>query len=103
MNYYLDGGVPAVASSDDSVAPGTYTVTAEPKDPDDGTRRSPDEWEFGRSSQPAATASCDLTTLALTGAGANPLGWAGIGYYLLVTGLALIAVRTVRRRNEVKQ
>ena len=58
---------------------------------------------LGRYHQAANTASCDLTTLALTGLGSNPIGWAGIGYYLLVTGLALIAVRTVRRRNEVKQ
>ncbi|HEU0206239.1 MAG TPA: hypothetical protein VFQ74_06070 [Pseudolysinimonas sp.] len=41
---------------------------------------------------------CDLTTLALTGS--TPLGWIGVGYAMLVCGLALIAVRYARRRDE---
>jgi hypothetical protein len=42
--------------------------------------------------------SCDLTTLALTGS--TPTGWIIFGYALLVSGLALVAVRFARRRNE---
>ncbi|MEO6534154.1 MAG: hypothetical protein ABIO06_11355 [Pseudolysinimonas sp.] len=41
--------------------------------------------------------SCDLTTLALTGS--TPTGWIIFGYMLLVSGLALVAVRFVRRRD----
>lgn len=43
--------------------------------------------------------SCDLTTLALTGS--TPTGWIIFGYALLVSGLALVAVRFARRRDEV--
>jgi hypothetical protein len=42
--------------------------------------------------------SCDLTTLALTGS--TPTGWIVFGYILLVSGLALVAVRFARRREE---
>jgi hypothetical protein len=42
--------------------------------------------------------SCDLTTLALTGS--TPMGWIIFGYVLLVSGLALVAVRFARRREE---
>jgi len=41
--------------------------------------------------------SCDLTTLALTGS--TPTGWIVFGYLLLVSGLALVAVRFARRRE----
>ena len=42
--------------------------------------------------------SCDLTTLALTGSA--PTGWISFGYMLLVSGLALVAVRFARRRED---
>jgi hypothetical protein len=42
--------------------------------------------------------SCDLTTLALTGS--TPTGWIVFGYALLVSGLALLALRFARRRDE---
>lgn len=42
--------------------------------------------------------SCDLTTLALTGS--TPTGWIIFGYALLVLGLALVALRFARRKNE---
>jgi len=41
--------------------------------------------------------SCDLTTLALTGS--TPTGWIVFGYLMLVSGLALVAVRFARRRE----
>lgn len=41
--------------------------------------------------------SCDLTTLALTGS--TPMGPIIFGYLLLVSGLALVAVRFARRRE----
>lgn len=43
-------------------------------------------------------ATCDLKTLALTGS--TPVGWIALGYALLVSGLALLAVRVARRRGE---
>ena len=101
VQYFLNG-VP-FASSTVTVEPGTYTVTAEAVDPDDGLTGVPEAGFWTVVVKAAASSTCDLTTLALTGVGSNPIGWAGIGYYLLVTGLALIAVRTLRRRNEVKQ
>jgi hypothetical protein len=102
VNYYLDGSVTPLAAITTPISVGNHVVTADPVDPDDDIADGyDDEWEF---TVLAAPAPCgDLTTLALTGAGGNPTGWAGLGYYLLVAGLALIAVRTVRRRNEVKQ
>jgi hypothetical protein len=99
VNYFINGTLVTTAVT--AVAAGTYTVTAEPIDPADGLTGYP---EGGWSLTVAGTSGvCDLTTLALTGAGGNPTGWAGLGYFLLVTGLALIAVRTLRRRNEVKK
>jgi hypothetical protein len=99
VNYYLDGSDTPMPTATAAVAPGVHTVTASAKEPGDGIDGD-DDWEF---TVLAAPATCDLTTLALTGVDSNPAGWAGLGYYLLIAGLALIAVRTVRRRNEVKQ
>lgn len=42
--------------------------------------------------------SCDLTTLALTGS--TPTGWLLSGYAMLVFGLALVALRFARRRDD---
>lgn len=42
--------------------------------------------------------TCELKTLALTGS--SPTGWIALGYLLLVSGLALVALRFVRRRRE---
>ena len=100
-NYFLDGSVTPMAAATVAVGAGGHTVTAALKDLDDTfVEGSETSWSF----TVLAPASCgDLTTLALTGGGSNPAGWAGLGYYLLVAGLALVAVRTLRRRNEVKQ
>ncbi|WP_284253934.1 hypothetical protein [Pseudolysinimonas kribbensis] len=46
----------------------------------------------------ASSSPCDLKTLALTGTG-NPTGWIGLGYLLLIIGLALAAVPLIRRRR----
>ena len=46
----------------------------------------------------ARPTSCDLTTLALTGS--SPTGWIIFGYAMLVSGLALLALRFTRRRDE---
>jgi hypothetical protein len=83
------------------VAPGTYQVTsgrtvtvhAEPNGPDYGfdaeTQR---DWSFTF----AAATGCDLTTLALTGS--TPVGGMLLGYFLLIAGIGIVAVRAVRRR-----
>jgi hypothetical protein len=52
------------------------------------------DWTF-RFDRPT---SCDLTTLALTGS--TPTGWIIFGYAMLVSGLALVALRFARRRDE---
>jgi hypothetical protein len=104
VNYFINGTLVTAAVT--PVAAGTYTVTAEPIDPADaltdseGNSLEDPSWSLTIA---GTSGVCDLTTLALTGPGSNTAGWAGLGYYLLVAGLALIAVRTVRRRNEVKQ
>jgi hypothetical protein len=46
----------------------------------------------------AQPSTCDLKTLALTGS--SPTGWLTLGYLMLVSGLALLAARFVRRRAE---
>jgi hypothetical protein len=76
-------------------APGTYTVHAEANGPTYGLETgAQQDWTFVF----ALPTTCDLKTLALTGS--SPTGWLGLGYLMLVSGLALIAVRFVRRRGE---
>ena len=72
IQYFLNG-VP-FASSTVSVNPGTYTVTAAPVDPDDSLTGVPEAGFWTVVVKAANTATCDLTTLALTGLGSNPIG-----------------------------
>jgi len=83
------------------VAPGTYQVTsartvtvhAEPNGPDFGfSVDTQKDWSFTF----AATTTCDLKTLALTGT--TPVGGMVLAYFLLIAGIGIVAVRTVRRR-----
>ncbi|HXR43603.1 MAG TPA: hypothetical protein VN759_02270 [Pseudolysinimonas sp.] len=88
-----------------SVAEGTYQVAgnrtvhvhAAPNAPDFGFADAEQtDWTLTFSA-PAACA--DLKTLALTGT-SSPAGWIGLGSLLLISGLALLTVYTVRRRSE---
>ena len=86
-----------------TVAPGTYKVSgatvvkihAEANGPNYGLESgAQQDWTFAF----ASPSSCDLTTLAFTGS--SPTGGIALGYLLLVSGLALLALRFVRRRGE---
>ncbi|HEY4152111.1 MAG TPA: hypothetical protein VGM38_02200 [Pseudolysinimonas sp.] len=73
----------------------TVTVHAAPSGPSYGLEDgATTDWTF-HFERPT---SCDLTTLALTGS--TPTGWIIFGYALLVSGLALVALRFARRREE---
>jgi len=82
------------------VAPGTHTVAnaqtvtvhAEANGPAYGLDGTQQDWPLHFS----APATCDLKTLALTGSA--PVGGIVLGYFLLVAGLGLVAVRAARRR-----
>jgi len=73
---------------------GTVTVHAAANGPSYGLETgATTDWTFHF----VRPTSCDLTTLALTGS--TPTGWIVFGYLLLVSGLALVAVRFARRRE----
>jgi hypothetical protein len=75
-------------------APGTVVVHAATSGPSYGLETgATTDWTFHF----VRPGSCDLTTLALTGS--TPTGWIVFGYMLLVSGLALVAVRFARRRE----
>jgi hypothetical protein len=75
-------------------APGTVVVHAATSGPSYGLEDgATTDWTFHF----VRPTSCDLTTLALTGS--TPTGWIVFGYVLLVSGLALVAVRFARRRE----
>lgn len=85
-----------------TVSPGTYKVGspttvvihAAANGPDYGLESgATTDWTFHF----VRPTNCDLTTLALTGS--TPTGWIVFGYLLLVSGLALVAVRFARRRE----
>ncbi len=86
-----------------TVSPGTYRVAAARTVVVHAAANGPDyglesgattDWTFHF----VRPTSCDLTTLALTGS--TPTGWIIFGYMLLVSGLALVAVRFARRRED---
>ena len=84
--------------ADDSRRPSTsprvqHVVTASPVDPND-TLDGPSTFEF---TVAAAPATCDLTTLALTGT--NPSGFLAIAAGLLLGGAALTVGYKLRRRT----
>jgi len=83
------------------VAQGTYQVTsartvtvhAAPNGPDYGFDvDTQQDWSFTFT----AATSCDLKTLALTGT--TPVGAMLLGYFLLIAGIGVVTIRTVRRR-----
>ena len=75
-------------------APGTFVVHAATSGPSYGLEAGAiTDWTFHF----VRPTSCDLTTLALTGS--TPTGWIVFGYLLLVSGIALVAVRFARRRE----
>jgi hypothetical protein len=95
VDYFIDG-VP-VTQTTTQLAPGTYTVTAQPQGNDglDG----PSSWVL---TIHAATAVCgDLTTLALTGT--DDLGWIVLAVILLQLGVAVLAVRAALNRRRSAQ
>lgn len=97
VDYFLDGSLTPMTLQTMTLAPGTHTVTAAPHDPDDGLLGAT-SWEF---TVLAASAICgDLTTLAITGA-SSPAPWMLLGQLLVVAGLAVMAVRSVRRREDL--
>lgn len=75
----------------------TYHVTAVPAK-GDGFTTGQTRIDYTFTPKVGAAGPCDLKTLALTGTG-NPVGWIGLGYLLLVIGLALAAVPLIRRRR----
>lgn len=86
------------------VSQGTYqvssarvvTVHADVNSPGYGfTTGTQQDWTFTFSDP----TSCNLTTLAMTGS--SPSGAMVIAYFLLIAGLGLIVIRTVRRRAHV--
>ncbi len=88
-------GAPVAQGKYQVSAPGTVTIHAAANGPDfgftDGTQK---DWTL-TFSEPA---SCgDLKTLALTGSA--PVGGMVLGYFLLIAGLGLVAIRMARRRN----
>lgn len=90
VDYFLNGV--RLTSAINSIAPGSYTVTASPHTAGDGLT--------GQSVFPitvisAGIACAELTTLALTGT--DPFGGATLAMGLLMGGLVLVAIRALRR------
>jgi hypothetical protein len=94
VDYFLDGSVTPMVTQTVALAPGTHTVTAAPHVLGDGLT-GPTSFSIDIV---ASTVTCgDLKTLALTGT--SPSGAFGLAYGLLAAGLALVAMRLVRRRR----
>ncbi|MES1169863.1 MAG: hypothetical protein ABUL47_04155, partial [Leifsonia sp.] len=92
VDYFLDGA--PITSQTTSLAPGTYTVTAAPHTLGDGLTGYPvDGWSI--TITPSTLACGDLKTLALTGT--SPMSGIEFAYGLLAAGMALVAMRLVRR------
>ena len=93
VTYFLDGT--ALTRTTTTVAPGTYTLTAAPDDPNDSVTQ--DTWPPIVLTAASTVLCGDLTTLALTGG--TPGGWLILAIVLLQAGLVLVAVRFVRARR----
>jgi hypothetical protein len=94
VDYFLDGSVTPMATQTVALAPGNHTITAAPHVSGDGLT-GPTSFSIDIV---ASTLACaDLKTLALTGT--SPSGWFGLGTGLLAAGMALVAMRLVRRRR----
>jgi hypothetical protein len=96
VDYFLNGSATPMTQQTVAVAPGTYTLTAAPHDPND-TLEGDTSWTVTITDTDEVCG--DLTTLALTGATA-PTPWLNVGLLLFTAGLAVAAVQTVRRRTE---
>ena len=92
VDYLLDGS--PMASQTAALAPGHHTLTAAAK----VSGETVTDPSFGPIDIVASTLACaDLKTLALTGS--SPSGAFEAAYGLLAAGLALVAIRLVRRRR----
>jgi hypothetical protein len=93
VSYFLDGSSTPMTAATASAAAGTHTIRAAPKVPTDGI--------VGLSSWtlviPVSTESCELTTLAFTGATSEP--WFVVAALVILAGLAALTIVAVRRRQ----
>ncbi|MEP6842072.1 MAG: hypothetical protein ABJA11_01040, partial [Pseudolysinimonas sp.] len=94
VDYFLDGSVTPMATQTVALAPGSHTITAAPHVLGDGLTGPT---SFSITITPSTLVCADLKTLALTGS--TPTGWFGLGYGLLAAGMALVAMRILRRRR----
>jgi hypothetical protein len=92
-------GSPVSAGTYHVTAPTTVHVHAEPNAPaftfDDPQQQK--DWTLTF----AATTTCDLKTLALTGT--QPVGGMLLAYFMLLAGLGIVTVRTVRRHGRPQE
>ena len=93
VDYFLDGSAARMTQQTVTLAPGTYTVTAAPHDPND-TLEGAVSWPITIAG--VSTVCGDLTTLAFTGAG-SAAPWALLALLLLTAGTTTLAVRASRR------
>ena len=99
VTYFIDGIAVPKSTTTTTVKPGTYLITAAADDPIADTV-SQSTWPPVLLTAAAAGVCGDLTTLAFTGAA--PGGWLILAIVLLQAGLALIAIRFVRRRRAAR-
>ncbi|MFC5502312.1 hypothetical protein ACFPJ4_08690 [Lysinimonas soli] len=96
VDYFLNDSSTPMSSQTVSLPAGNYTVTASPHTAGDGLT-GPASFKVTIA---AATVLCaDLKTLALTGS--SPTGGVVLGYLLLASGLAIVAMRLTRRRGRL--
>jgi len=96
--FTVDGS-PVAAGTYHVTAPKTVHVHAAPNTPDytfDDPNQQVD-WTLTF----AAATTCDLKTLALTGT--QPAGGMLLAYFMLLAGLGIVAVRTVRRHGRPQE
>jgi len=96
--FTVDGS-PVAAGTYHVTAPKTVHVHAAPNSPD-YTFDDPDQQVDWTLTFAAAT-TCDLKTLALTGT--QPAGGMLLAYFMLLAGLGIVAVRTVRRHGRPQE
>jgi len=99
VTYFIDGVAVPKSTTTTTVKPGTYLITAAADDPIADTV-SQSTWPPVLLTAAAAGLCGDLTTLAFTGA--TPGGWLILAILLLQAGLALMAIRFVRKRRAAR-
>jgi hypothetical protein len=94
VRYFI--GDRELTSANTAVAPGTYTVTAVTRDPND-TILGTSTWTL---TVAAVAAACgELTTLAFTGVNGNLGGMLMLGMFLLIGGAGVYTSTRVRIRK----